>query len=159
MSDSGKLLDAKSWRLLAALQANARSPLKELAAQSGLSVSATAERLRKLEDAGVLLGYHAEISAEASGHAVSAVIGINVAQPQKRKFLDKLAAMPEVLECLHVTGADSYMLRVATTNMAGLEALIGAMNPFGETHSSIVLSTPIPRRGLRAPSTRSSGRV
>lgn len=151
MTDTDKLLDSKSWQLLAALQADARLPLKTLATAAGLSISAAAERLRKLEDAGVIRGYRAALDLQRLGLGVEAVIGITVPQPQKRRFLDHLAALPSVRECLHVTGADSYLLRVAVADMHGLEALIETLNPYGETRTSLVLSTPIALRAVPPP--------
>jgi Lrp/AsnC family leucine-responsive transcriptional regulator len=144
-------LDDKAWRLLEALQTDARQSLKSLADAAGLSQPATAERLRKLEDAGVLKGYHATVSPEAVGYGVRAVVGIQAPQPGKRALLHKLETMPEVLECHHVAGADSYLLTVVARDLTHLESLIAAINPFGETRTSIVFSTPIPRRGLRRP--------
>lgn len=140
-------MDDKSWRILQTLQADARSPLKALADAAGLSLPATAERLRKLEESGVITGYRAEVDAAALGHGIEAVVGITVAQPSKKKFLDSLQRNAAVLECLHVTGADSYLLRVVAQDMADFERLIGSINAWGETRSSIVMSVPLPRRG------------
>ena len=151
MAAPEKPIDEKAWRLLAALQADARSPLKELAAAAGLSIPATAEHIRKLEEAGVILGYHAEVDATAAGYGVRALVGITTVQPHKRKFLEKIAAAPQVLECHHVTGADSYVMTVVATSIAELERFLGSINGYGETRTSIVMSTPIPRRGLARP--------
>ena len=151
MSDISPRLDDKAWRLLQALQADARSPLKELAAAAGLSIPATAERLHKLEDAGVIRGYRAEVDAESAGYGVQALVGITTAQPHKRRFLEKLQGLPQVLECHHVTGADSYVMTVVARSIGELEAFLGSINGYGETRTSIVMSTPIPRRGLQPP--------
>lgn len=144
-------LDDKAWRLIAAMQADGRQPLKKLAEAAGLSLPATAERIRRLEEAGVLTGVHAEVAPAAVGYGVRAVVGIQALQPGKKSLLKKLEAMPEVLECHHVSGADSYLVTLVARDLVHLEALIGAINPYGETRSSIVFSTPIPRRGLRRP--------
>jgi Lrp/AsnC family leucine-responsive transcriptional regulator len=146
-----KLVDERAWRLLAALQADARSPLKELAAAASLSIPATAERLRKLEEAGVIRGYRADIDTASVGYGVQALVGITTLQPHKRKFLEKIEASPEVLECHHVTGADSYVMTVVAASIADLERFLGSINGYGETRTSIVMSTPIPRRGLKKP--------
>lgn len=146
-----KLVDERAWQLLAALQDDARSSLKELAAAAGLSIPATAERLRKLEEAGVIRGYRAEIEASAVGYGVQALVGITTVQPHKRKFLEKIEASPEVLECHHVTGADSYVMTVVAASIADLERFLGSINAYGETRTSIVMSTPIPRRGMKKP--------
>lgn len=141
-------LDDKAWSLIKALQTDGRQPLKALAQAANLSLPATAERLKRLEEAGVISGVHAEVSAAAVGYGVRAIIGINVPQPGKRQLIDKLTQMPEVLECHHVSGADSYLMTVVATDLPHLEALIASINVYGETRTSIVFSTPLPRRGV-----------
>jgi Lrp/AsnC family leucine-responsive transcriptional regulator len=144
-------LDDKAWRLLEALQADARQPLKSLAEAAGLSLPATAERLKRLEAAGVITGAYAEVAPAAVGYDVRAIVAINVPQPGKKKLIAKLAAMPEVLECHHVSGADSYLMTIVAIDLAHLEALIAGIHVYGETRTSIVFSTPVARRGLARP--------
>ena len=79
------------------------------------------------------------------------MIGISVQQPGKQALLDKLRQSPEVLECLHVAGADSYLMQVVARSLADLERFIATINVYGETRTSIVFSTPIARRGLVPP--------
>src|SRR6478752_3926807 len=98
-------VDEKSWRLLAALQQDARASLKTLAEVAGLSLPATAERIKKMEAAGLIRGYHAEVAPEALGYVIKAVVAITTQHPYKQKFIEVLRAKPQVLECLHVTGA------------------------------------------------------
>lgn len=144
-------LDDKAWRLLQALQTDGRLPLKALAHLAGLSIPATAERLRRLEEAGVLQRVVAEVDPARVGYPVSAFIGITVLQPAKKALIERLAQSPEVLECHHVTGNDSYVMRVVARDLPDLERFIGTINPFGETRTSIIFSTPIPRRGVQEP--------
>ena len=144
-------IDGKAWALLQAIQQDGRLSLPELAARVGISVPATSERLKRLEEAGVIRGYRALVDPAAVGYGVQALIGMTTPQPGKQKLLAKLREMPEVVECVHVTGQDSYMLRVVTRDIAHLEALVGAINHFGETRTSIVMSTPIPLRPLSPP--------
>jgi Lrp/AsnC family transcriptional regulator, leucine-responsive regulatory protein len=150
MTDSIQL-DAKAWQLLLALQADGRAPLKTLALAAGLSVPATVERLKRMKDAGVVRSIGAELDAALSGYAVRAIVGITVPQPGKKTFLDKLRRAAEVIECQHVAGADSYVLTVVARDLADLERFLASINGYGETRTSIVFSTPIPRRGLVAP--------
>ncbi|MEI6802221.1 MAG: Lrp/AsnC family transcriptional regulator [Burkholderiales bacterium] len=144
-------LDKKAWALLDALQADGRQPLKALAEVAGLSLPATAERLKRLEEEGVITGVHAEVSPEAAGYGVKAIIGINALQPAKKQLIEKLGTMPEVLECHHVSGADSYLITLVAINLKHMEDLIASINVYGETRTSIVFSTPISRRGLQQP--------
>ena len=149
-------LDAKAWKILAAIQRDARLSLKALADEAGLSLPATSERLKKLEDAGIIDGYRAQVNPESIGYDVLAVIGITTPQPDKARLIEQLARMPEVLECLHVTGQDSFLLRVVTQNIRHLERFVGQINHYGETRTSIVMSAPIPLRPLAPPPDRNT---
>lgn len=143
------LIDEKSWAILAALQEDARAPLKTLAELAGLSVPATAERIRKMEEAGIIRGYRAEVAPEALGYIIKAVVAITTQHPYKQKFIEVLRTMPQVLECLHVTGADSCLFTVVAKDMQDLEQFLAGINKYGETRTSIVMSSQIPRRGVQ----------
>lgn len=147
------LLDDKAWKLLLALQQDGRSALKTLAAAAGLSIPATVERLKRLQEAGVVSAVGAEIDAVSAGYRVRAIVGITVVNPGKKPFLEKLRRAAEVLECHHVAGADSYLLHVVTRDLPDLERFLASINTYGETRTSIVFSTPIARRGLVPPGT------
>jgi Lrp/AsnC family transcriptional regulator, leucine-responsive regulatory protein len=144
-------LDDKAWALLLALQADGRAPLKALADAAGLSIPATAERLKRLKDAGVVHAVGAELDAAKLGYTVRAIVGVTVTQPGKKNFVDRLKRAAEVIECHHVAGADSYLLTVVARDLPDLERFLASINGFGETRTSIVFSTPIPRRGLVPP--------
>lgn len=151
MTETPLQLDTKAWALLLALQHDGRAPLKTLALAAGLSVPATVERLKRLKDAGVVRAIGAELDPARAGYPVRAIVGITVQQPGKKAFLDKLRRAPEVLECHHVAGADSYLMTVVARGLADLERFLASINAYGETRTSIVFSTPIARRGLVAP--------
>lgn len=151
MTEQTLQLDTKAWALLVALQSDGRAPLKTLAAAAGLSVPATVERIKRLKDAGVVRAVGAELDPVRAGYSVRAIVGITVQQPGKKAFLDKLRRAPEVLECHHVAGADSYVMTVVARDLSDLERFLASVNGYGETRTSIVFSTPIPRRGLVAP--------
>ncbi|RDU97769.1 Lrp/AsnC family transcriptional regulator [Trinickia dinghuensis] len=144
-------MDDLDWKLLALLQRNGRMTYTELARQVDLSVPAVTERVRRLEDAGVIEGYVARVNAVAAGYPITTLIAITVQQPAKAKFLKLLETIPEVLECHHVTGADSYIMRLVAVSMKDLERLIGRINLYGETRTSIVMSTPLAERPLERP--------
>lgn len=143
------MVDEKAWRILSALQQDARVSLTTLAEIAGLSLPATAERVRKMEAAGLIRGYHADIAPEALGYVIKAVVAITTQQPYKQKFIEVLRAKPQVLECLHVTGADSCLFTVVAKDMQDLEQFLAGINHFGETRTSIVMSSQIPRRGVQ----------
>lgn len=144
-------MDELDWKVLALLQRDGRTTYTELARQVHLSVPAVTERVKRLEEAGVVEGYTARVNPAAAGYLVTALIAITVLQPGKAKFLKVLEAIPEVLECHHVTGADSYIMRLVAVSMADLERLIGKINIYGETRTSIIMSTPLPARALERP--------
>lgn len=145
------LLDDKAWKLLAALQADGRASLKTLAVAAQLSVAATAERLKRLQDGGIVRAITVDIDPQKVGYGVRAIVGMTVLQPGKKALLDKLRRAPEVVECHHVAGADSYVMNVVARDLPDLERFVGSINAYGETRTSIVFSTPIERRGLVAP--------
>ncbi|MEO3959817.1 Lrp/AsnC ligand binding domain-containing protein [Chromobacterium piscinae] len=78
-------------------------------------------------------------------------MGITVPQPDKKTLLARLEAMPEVMECHHVTGVDSYMFRLLARDVSHLEQLVASLNDLGETRTAIILSTPIQGRPVRPP--------
>lgn len=149
-------MDDLDWKVLSLLQRNGRMTYTELARQVHLSVPAVTERVKRLEEAGVIEGYVARVNPVAAGYQVSALVGITVPQPAKAKFLKLLGTISEVLECDHVTGADSYVIRLVAVSMADLERLIERINLYGETRTSIVMSTPLAARALERPPVRSS---
>ncbi|HEY0881071.1 MAG TPA: Lrp/AsnC family transcriptional regulator [Archangium sp.] len=118
-------MDAKDHLLVQALQADGRATQLQLAREVGLSQPATAERIRKLEEAGVILGYAARVDAAKLGKDVTAFVGVSIEHP---KFFDGFAkrvrGLEEVLECHRVAGDDSYLLKVKTTNTRSLDALL-----------------------------------
>ena len=144
-------IDHISWRILDAVQRDGRISVKALAGKIGLSLPATSERLKRLEEAGIISGYRAVVHPESVGHGVTAVIGLTTPKPDKARLIAALKQMPEVIECLHVTGQDSYLLRVVTKDLQHLEAFVGSINGYGETRTSIVMSQPIRSRPVSAP--------
>jgi Lrp/AsnC family leucine-responsive transcriptional regulator len=146
------MLDDRAWQLLQALQHDGRAPLKQLAEAAGLSIPATAERLKRLKDLGAFSQIAAQVDAATAGYGVRAMVGITVVgQAAKKALLDTLRRAAEVLECHHVAGEDSYVMSVVATDLQALERFLGSINGYGETRTSIVFSTPIPRRGLVRP--------
>jgi Lrp/AsnC family transcriptional regulator, leucine-responsive regulatory protein len=144
--DSKKLLDEVGWRLLEALQEDARLSYAELGRRVGLSLPAVAERVRRLEEAGIITGYRAEVNAQKIGVTILALVRINVRGEQYPAFTALARSLPEVLECHHLSGGDSFMLRVAAASIPHLEQLITRLSSYGQTTTTIILSSPVPRR-------------
>lgn len=143
-----KLLDPTSWRILNALQHQARLSLAELSRKINLSAPATMERLRRLEESGVIMSYRAEVNAAKAGLPMLAFIRINTPTRDYPRFLKLIDGMPEVAECHHVAGVDSFVLKVRLASNAHLEAVLRQFSAFGETTTSIVLSSPVAWREI-----------
>ncbi len=144
--DSTALMDTYGRKLLAELQANARLSTAELGRRIGLSPTATAERLRQMEELGILRGYTVEIDPEALGLEVLAFIRMSCGGQNYHRLIDFVQTLEEVRECHHLTGGDDFLLKVTTTSMANLEALIEALLPYGNPITSLVLSSPVEHR-------------
>lgn len=140
------MMDAKDWILLKALQEDARLPWAELGRRAELSAPAAAERVRRLEDAGIIRGYRAEVDPAALGWALPVMIEVQVKRADYSRFHKAVQGLPQVLECHHVTGRAAFAVRAAVESVEGLEALIGKLSAFGETATSLILSTPVRRR-------------
>ncbi len=141
-------LDQTDWGLLEALQEDARLTFAELGRWVNLSPPAVAERVRRLEDAGVLRGYHAELDLAALGLPMQAMVRITTSNSAEcTNYARRLEDVAEVLEAQRVTGTDSYIVRVAVRSMEHLEDLLNRMAPHsGDTITAMILSTPVPSK-------------
>ena len=118
-------VDDKSWRILVALQEDARASLKTLAEIAGLSVPATAERIKKMEDAGIIRGYHADIAPETVGRGFDVVVHAELMLKDRETveaFEEQVAAMDEVVECRRLFGVPDYLIRIAVADAEAYEA-------------------------------------
>ncbi|RKN44862.1 Lrp/AsnC family transcriptional regulator [Streptomyces hoynatensis] len=143
--------DATDWRLLDALQADGRVGYAELARRVNMSASAVTERVRRLEEAGVISGYTAVVEPERVGLTVLAFVRLRYPHGNYKPFHDLIAATPEVLEAHHVTGEDCFVLKVAARSMRHLEEVTGRVSGLGPVTTSVVYSSPLPRRPLGGP--------
>jgi Lrp/AsnC family transcriptional regulator, leucine-responsive regulatory protein len=144
--DSTALMDNYGRKLLAELQNNARLSVAELGRRIGLSPTATSERLKQMEEVGIIHGYTVDIDREALGLEVMAFIRMSCPGQNYHRFIEYVQTLEEIRECHHLTGGDDFLLKVTTTSMADLEALIEALLGFGNPVTSLVLSSPVERR-------------
>src|SRR5215470_16780827 len=145
-------LDAVGWRILTELQENARLSFSELGRRVGLTPPAVAERVRRLEEAGVISGYRVELDVARLGLPLLALVRLAArAGVPATEIKHAMAETPEVLECHHVTGEDCYILKVAVPHVHDLEVLLEGLVRFGNTTTSIVISTPVRRRTIGPP--------
>ncbi|MDQ1051628.1 Lrp/AsnC family transcriptional regulator [Streptomyces sp. V4I2] len=142
-------LDVTDWAILAEVQRDGRIPFTELARRVNLSASATKERVRRLEEAGVITGYRAEVNPERTGYPVMAVVRLKYPGPGTRHqpLRRLLEERSEILECLRTTGDDCYAMKVVATSMAHLEEIVDELAEFGSTTTNLVLSRTLPLRG------------
>ena len=138
--------DDKDWIILEQVQREARVSFAELGRLAGLSAPAAAERLRRLEDAGVVRGYHADVAPGRLGLGMMVLVEMHVPRAAYARFQKALEKLPAVLECHHVSGRASFVLKAAVADVAGLERLVGHLSQFGETSTSLVMSTWFDRR-------------
>lgn len=142
-----KLLDETGWHLLRELQQNARLSYSELGQRVGLSSPAVAERMRRMEDAGIITGYHAEVNMAALGLPITAIIRMGSSSGQNCTYFVELSrTVPEVLESYRITGNDGIIMKVSVSSVQHLESLIDRLSMHGHVTTSLVLSTPVPRR-------------
>lgn len=144
-------MDAMDWQILAELQADARLSYSELSRRVHLSSPAVAERVRRLEQAGVIAGYHARVDAVAAGRPVSAMIRMSCYGPRCVLRDESVPGWAEILEIHRVTGDTCCLIRVATTSMAAFEALIDRLSAYGQPSSMMILSSPLGWRALSSP--------
>ncbi len=138
-------LDAIDFQILNALQEHCRTSLVKLGEQVGLSAPSVIERVKKLEDSGIIKGYHAIVDAKRLGKDITAFIGVSVSHPRMlEEFERTVAELNDVLECHHVTGQHTLLLKVKTDNTSALERLISAIRSIAgvdRTETMVVLST------------------
>src|ERR1017187_8048732 len=147
--ESTALLDEIGRNLLSALQGDARLSYAELGRRIGLSPAATAERLRRLEEAGIVTGYRVEIDREAIGLPVLAIVRLSCDGVKYRPFLKAVQAMERVMECHHVAGGSVEELGRVVEKLLDLGRVVEKLLDFGVPTTSIVFSSPVARRALK----------
>ena len=141
-------IDETNRRIIGELQQDARLSMAELGRRVGLSPPAVAERVGRLEADGVLRSYQADIDPRALGLDLTVVIRIRPAPGQLVNVADLARATPEVVECHRVTGDDCYLMKAHVRDVVHLEEVIDHFVVLGQTTTSIVQSSPVPRRAI-----------
>ena len=148
-------IDAIDSQLLRLLQEDCKTSLNRLGQAVGLSAPAVMERIRKLEQTGVIRGYHATVDGRKVGLDITAFVGVSINYPKDiSSFLATLRLHPEIMECHHVTGGHTLLLKVKTVNTAALETVISALRceqGVTRTETMIVLSTSEERHQIPVP--------
>lgn len=142
------LTDSVDLKIITLLQKNARMPLKALAEQVFLSSPATAARIEKLENEGIIGSYTANIDLKKAGFPIIGFIRLDLDPKLKPTFYPFIQSCPNVLECNCVTGQFSQLIKVAFATTEDLDAFVGDLNNYGHTETQIAFSTPQPPRGI-----------
>lgn len=144
-------LDKLNWEILDLLQKNARASNAAIGRKVGLSSPAVAERIKKMEDLGVINGYRTDVNYTAGGYQLRAIITVRAFMGKLKPFLDKVSNFKEVLNCYRITGNENIIMEVVFHDQKHLEGFIDTLITYGETRTHIVLSdvisnNPIPRK-------------
>jgi len=133
-------LDDVNWKILNCLQQNARQSNTEIAKKVGITSPAVAERIRKMEDTGIIEGYFAKISYTETNHQLKAIITLRAFMGRLKPFLETVKTFDEVVNCYRITGNENIIMEVVLKNQQHLEQLIDRLITYGETRTHIVLS-------------------
>lgn len=144
------MIDELDWKILVELQKNARTSYAELGRRIGLTTPAIIERIKKLEDAEIIIGYRAEIDAAKVGLPVMAFIRMSITGVDYSRIIEVVEKTKEVLECHRGTGGDSFIIKVAVATVEHLQIVIDKLTPYGITTTAIVLSSPVKRRVIES---------
>jgi Lrp/AsnC family leucine-responsive transcriptional regulator len=144
--ENERILDETGWAILRELQRDARITFSELGRRVAMTPPAVADRVRRLEEAGIVRGYRVELDTEVLGLPVLAFMRITTTGALCAALGEEIEGFPEVLECHRVTGEEAYLAKVAVRSVAHLQDLIDRLMPYGETITSIVLSSPVRHR-------------
>lgn len=142
--ETKKRLDETNWQLLEALQQNARLSYSELGQRVGLTAPAVAERMRKMEEQGIIRGYHTEIDLAQLGLPIVALVRlVPTAGLHCRSIASAVSELPEVLECYRMAGNDQVLVKVAATTIDHLDRVLDQLAVYGQPSTSITFSQPL----------------
>jgi Lrp/AsnC family leucine-responsive transcriptional regulator len=144
-------LDDIDWKIVSELQRNGRLPFAELGRRVGLAKSALIERVRRIEDAGIITGYRASVHPAKVGRPVIAFLLVKVAGNFISRIMQISQVTAEILECHRITGDNDFIMKVAVPTVEGLQPLIDRMTPFVATTTCVVLSTVVVSRPIDPP--------
>lgn len=141
-------LDSVDVAILAELQRDGRQSMTELGRRVRMSSSAVTERVRRLEESGVIGGYRAVVDPELLGFSILAQLRLRYPSSVYEPLHRLLAEIPEVIEAHHVTGDDCFVMKVVATSMRHLEQIGGRIGALGSVTTSVVYSSPVPGRAI-----------
>lgn len=141
-------MDDIDRKILTLLGRNSRISLNQLSQHVFLTSPAVAARIEKMEKSGIITGYRTDVDAEKLGYPITAFIELTMDPDEKKAFMDFIRPCPNVLECYHVAGAYSMLLKVTFPTPSLLDQFVGSLQSFGKTQTQIVFSTVVHPRPL-----------
>jgi Lrp/AsnC family leucine-responsive transcriptional regulator len=141
-------LDSTDHAIIDNLQRDGRTSVAQLARAINLSASATADRVRRLTEGGVITGYSITVDPEALGYTVTAFVRLAYPTGNYKPFHDLVETLPEIIEAHHVTGADCFIIKVLARSMRDLERITGRLATLGGITTNVVYSSPVPSRHI-----------
>lgn len=141
--DSNIKIDALNWKILNNLQRNSRESFANIGRSIGLTAPAVGERVKKMEDAGILMGYNASVSHALTGHQLKAIISLRAFMGKLKPFLAIAPSFKEIVNCYRITGNENIVMEVVFKDQFHLEKFIDKLIQYGETRTNIVLSQVI----------------
>jgi Lrp/AsnC family leucine-responsive transcriptional regulator len=136
-------IDELNWKILKQLQDNARESFANIGRNVGLTAPAVAERVKKMEDLGIIQGYKAKVSHALTGHQLKAIITLRAFMGKLKPFLAVVINLEEVINCYRITGNENIVMEVVLKDQFHLEKFIDQLIQYGETRTHIVLSQVI----------------
>lgn len=146
-------VDDLDWRLVELLQEHGRMSFSELGRRVSLSAPAVTERVRKLEERGVITGFSATVDAAKLGLPIEAIVRVRVRALDGSRFRETILPLTPIVSADHVTGDECWILRVVCPSTAELEAFVERAQRYGETTTSLVFSSPVRHRPITQPPT------
>ena len=143
-------IDNLNWKILKCLQENARQSNAEIGRQVGVSSPAVSERIKKMEDLGVIQSYKTILSTFEIGYQLKAIITMRAFMGKLKPFLEKVKTYDEVINCYRITGDENFVMEVVLKNQKHLETFIDQLIVYGETKTQIVLSHVVQQKELKS---------
>lgn len=141
-------MDSTDYKIIDILQKNGRISMKELAKLVALSSPAVSERIRRLEETGVIENYRAIINTEKIGKPIRVLINASIKPEKQDKFLEFAKNSEEIIECYHITGPYSMIMKAHLKAMPHLEKLVSKIQSYGNTETHIIMSSPIENKPI-----------
>ncbi|WP_190809408.1 Lrp/AsnC family transcriptional regulator [Flagellimonas sp. S3867] len=136
-------IDELNWEILTCLQQNARESFANIGRKVGLTPPAVAERVKKMEDLGIIEGYNTNVSYALAGHQLKAIIMLRAFMGKLKPFLNKVGTYKEVVNCYRITGNENIIMEVVLKDQVHLEKFIDELIAYGECRTHIVLSNVV----------------